>query len=91
MPCTLAGRAAAACLRLSGWPCRAKLPPDSLLGYQPTAPVLIRIETKAGHGADKPTSKIIEGQADQRTFLVEILGMRLPRPKGTDLRGVGWG
>ena len=43
------------------------------------APVLIRIETKAGHGAGKPTSKIIEEQADQWAFLVEVLGMRNPR------------
>jgi prolyl oligopeptidase len=31
-------------------------------------PVLIRIETKAGHGAGKPTSKIIEEQADIWSF-----------------------
>lgn len=31
-------------------------------------PVLIRIETKAGHGAGKPTSKIIEEQADLWSF-----------------------
>jgi len=43
------------------------------------APVLIRIETKAGHGAGKPTSKIIEEAADQWAFLVEVLGMRTPR------------
>jgi prolyl oligopeptidase len=43
------------------------------------APVLIRIETKAGHGAGKPTSKIIEEQADKWAFLVEALGMRKPR------------
>jgi prolyl oligopeptidase len=43
------------------------------------APVLIRIETKAGHGAGKPTSKIIEEQADKWAFLVEVLGMRKPR------------
>ena len=42
-------------------------------------PVLIRIETKAGHGAGKPTSKIIEEQADRWAFLVEVLGMRQPR------------
>jgi prolyl oligopeptidase len=40
------------------------------------APVLIRIETKAGHGAGKPTSKIIEEQADRWAFLVEMLRMR---------------
>ncbi|HMO41161.1 MAG TPA: prolyl oligopeptidase family serine peptidase [Saprospiraceae bacterium] len=31
-------------------------------------PVLIRIETQAGHGAGKPTSKIIEEQADIWSF-----------------------
>jgi len=38
-------------------------------------PVLIRIETKAGHGAGKPTSKIIEEAADRYGFLVRELGM----------------
>jgi len=40
------------------------------------APVLIRIETKAGHGAGKPTSKVIEEQADIYGFLMKNLGMR---------------
>ncbi len=39
------------------------------------APVLIRIETKAGHGAGKPTAKIIEEVADKWAFLVETLGI----------------
>ncbi len=39
------------------------------------APTLIRIETKAGHGAGKPTAKRIEEQADEWAFLVDILGM----------------
>jgi prolyl oligopeptidase len=39
------------------------------------APTLIRIETKAGHGAGKPTAKIIEEQADRWAFLVRVLGM----------------
>jgi len=43
------------------------------------APILIRIETKAGHGAGKPTSKIIEEHADAWAFLVETLHMREPR------------
>jgi len=37
------------------------------------APTLIRIETKAGHGAGKPTTKIIEEVADKWTFLVKTL------------------
>ncbi len=41
------------------------------------APVLIRIETKAGHGAGKPTSKQIEELADIFGFLVKNLGMKL--------------
>jgi len=39
------------------------------------APVLIRIETKAGHGAGKPTAKIIEEVADKWGFLVKTLGI----------------
>ena len=38
-------------------------------------PVLIRIETKAGHGAGKPTSKIIEEVADEWGFIFYNLGM----------------
>ncbi len=41
-------------------------------------PVLIEIETKAGHGAGKPTSKLIEEQADRFAFLVRNLGMSVP-------------
>ena len=44
------------------------------------APVLIRIETKAGHGAGKPTAKIIEEQTDRWAFLVHNLRIQLPRP-----------
>jgi prolyl oligopeptidase len=40
------------------------------------APVLIRIETKAGHGAGKPTAKIIQEQADLYGFLYRNLGMQ---------------
>ncbi|HEX7941997.1 MAG TPA: prolyl oligopeptidase family serine peptidase, partial [Gemmatimonadaceae bacterium] len=39
------------------------------------APVLIRVETKAGHGAGKPTSKVIDLAADEIAFLVKSLGM----------------
>ena len=43
-----------------------------------SAPVLIRIETKAGHGAGKPTSKAIEEIADRWGFLVRVLNVNLP-------------
>ena len=36
-------------------------------------PVLIRIETRAGHGAGKPTAKIIEEVADEWSFLIRAL------------------
>lgn len=40
------------------------------------APVLIRIESKAGHGAGKPTTKLIDSIADKYAFLVKVLDMR---------------
>ena len=40
--------------------------------------MLIRVETRAGHGAGKPTSKIIEEHADEYAFLVKTLGMAVP-------------
>jgi prolyl oligopeptidase len=45
------------------------------------APVLIRIETKAGHGAGKPTSKLIEEIADQWAFLVKNLAFQPQIPQ----------
>ncbi len=42
------------------------------------APVLIRIETRAGHGAGRPTAMAIEEVADQWAFLVRNLGVQLP-------------
>lgn len=39
------------------------------------APVLIRIETRAGHGGGKPTTKRIEEAADLWAFLVKSLDM----------------
>jgi prolyl oligopeptidase len=41
------------------------------------APVLIRIETKAGHGAGKPTSKQIEEAADIWSFVMQNVGMTI--------------
>lgn len=43
-------------------------------------PALIRIETKSGHGAGTPTSKLIEAAADGYAFLVRALGMQPELP-----------
>ena len=40
------------------------------------APILIRIETKAGHGAGKPTTKQIDEATDIYGFLMKNLGMK---------------
>ncbi|MBX9668589.1 MAG: prolyl oligopeptidase family serine peptidase [Candidatus Obscuribacterales bacterium] len=41
--------------------------------HQGENPVLIRIETSAGHGAGKPTNKIIDEWTDKFAFLVNVL------------------
>jgi prolyl oligopeptidase len=43
---------------------------------QGEAPVLIRIQTRAGHGFGKPTAILIEEATDIWAFLVEALGIR---------------
>ncbi len=43
-------------------------------------PALIRIETKAGHGAGKPTAKVIEEAADKLAFIGEQLGVKAGQP-----------
>ena len=39
------------------------------------APILIRVQTRAGHGLGKPTSIWIEEYADIYAFLAHVLGM----------------
>ncbi|MCK9206268.1 MAG: prolyl oligopeptidase family serine peptidase [Salinivirgaceae bacterium] len=41
--------------------------------YKGTNPVIIRIESKAGHGAGKPTAKIIEEYSDMYAFMFKNL------------------
>ena len=41
-------------------------------------PTLIRIETRAGHGAGTPTTKLIEAAADVLAFLTVALEMKQP-------------
>ncbi|NET24555.1 prolyl oligopeptidase family protein [Okeania sp. SIO1I7] len=45
-------------------------------------PVLIRIETKAGHGPGKPTTKIIEEITDEFAFLLRNFQIELPENFG---------
>jgi prolyl oligopeptidase len=40
-----------------------------------TNPVLVRIDTMAGHGAGKPTAKSIEEVTDMMSFIMFNLGM----------------
>lgn len=42
---------------------------------QGQAPVLIRIETKAGHGAGQSTEQIISGQTDKWAFMFQNMGL----------------
>jgi len=46
-------------------------------------PILVRIETRAGHGAGTPTWMQIELVADQWAFLAKHLGVRVPPPSTT--------
>jgi prolyl oligopeptidase len=48
-----------------------------------SSPVLIRIETNAGHGAGKPTSKQIEETTDLWSFVMYNLGMPFKEPVST--------
>jgi prolyl oligopeptidase len=43
-------------------------------------PILIRIETRAGHGAGKPVTKTIDEWADRLAFLSKELAVPDPQP-----------
>ena len=45
--------------------------------HQGPNPVLIRIDTKAGHGGGKPLAKVLEEQADIYGFIMYNVGMKL--------------
>jgi prolyl oligopeptidase len=39
------------------------------------APVLLRVDVRAGHGVGKPISKVIDATADRLAFVVRVFGM----------------
>jgi prolyl oligopeptidase len=41
-------------------------------------PILLRVESKAGHGAGKPVSKLVDEMADELVFLFHELGAKVP-------------
>jgi prolyl oligopeptidase len=45
--------------------------------HDPSRPILLRVETKAGHGAGKPVSKLADELADELSFLLHELGVTL--------------
>ncbi len=42
------------------------------------APILLRVETRAGHGAGKPIAKQVDEAADKLAFLIHELGVAWP-------------
>jgi prolyl oligopeptidase len=46
----------------------------------PDHPILLRVETKAGHGAGKPVTKLADELTDELSFLLTELGIPLERP-----------
>jgi prolyl oligopeptidase len=46
-------------------------------GGESSNPLLIRIETKAGHGAGKPTAKLIDEISDELSFLYRVFGVTI--------------
>jgi prolyl oligopeptidase len=45
------------------------------------APILLRIESRAGHGAGTPVTKLIEAATDRYAFLIQVLGMEVAENK----------
>jgi len=49
---------------------------DARNGTSRTRPILLRIESKAGHGAGKPVAKQIDEFTDVDSFLLWQLGVK---------------
>ena len=59
---------------------QAAISKDSVPSGHNAGPVLIRVETRAGHGAGMPLSKRVDLAVDQYLFLVRELGMSPIQP-----------
>jgi prolyl oligopeptidase len=46
-------------------------------GMEQTNPILLRVDTKAGHGDGKPTAKYIDELSDEYAFLFRVMGIEL--------------
>ncbi len=57
-----------------GGPASVRYESTTVMGFQ-TNPLMIRLDTKAGHGAGKPTSRSIEEYTDIFCFLIKALGI----------------
>ncbi|NOY24963.1 MAG: S9 family peptidase [Oligoflexia bacterium] len=54
-----------------------------------SAPILIRVETRAGHGGGKPTTMVIDEVADRFAFLVRALNMNVDVDMDMDSKPAG--
>ena len=52
-------------------------PTEYVYGEGNKLPLLVRIDSKAGHGAGKPTAKVIEEYTDVWSFVFFHLGIKL--------------
>ncbi len=55
-------------------------PPNTPPGAVGDRPILLRLESNAGHGAGKPTSKVVDEVVDEMSFAFHELGLAPPPP-----------
>lgn len=62
---------------------------EILLLRSQTQPLLLRVETDAGHGASSPISKLIDEQVDILSFLTESLDLAFEGQRREVSGGIG--
>ena len=58
------------------WQMTARMQAEAGNGQSPERPILLRIDSKAGHGAGKPITKQVEDLTDIYSFLFWQLAMK---------------